>query len=691
MKRKSERVTGLSSARVEGAAASAGTRARDLIEGVDWSDTPLGDRGAWPHSLKTLLSTLQASGHGMMLAWGPELTLFYNDAYAPMLGNRHPWAFGRPFREAWADIWSEIEPLVGRALGGESIWMEDYHLVMHRNGYPEDTWWQFSYSPVSDERGDIVGMLNVTSEMTGKMIAERRLREMNEDLEARVVERTRDRNGLWQLSRDIMLRSTFDGVITTVNPAWQEVLGWSEVELVGSSLFDLVHPDDLERTLEGARQLSEGMSHDRFDNRYRHQDGSYRWISWTTRSGEGLINAVGRDFTAEKEKEEALRSAEDALRQAQKMEAVGQLTGGLAHDFNNLLTGIMGNLELLQLRIARGRLDDVDRFVLAAQGAGRRAAALTQRLLAFSRRQTLDPKPTDVNRLVSGMEDMLRRTVGAMVDIEVVGAAGLWTTMIDAGQLENAILNLCINARDAMPTGGRLTIETANKWLDDRSAKERGLDPGQYLSVCVTDTGTGMSVETVARAFDPFYTTKPLGEGTGLGLSMVYGFVRQSGGQARIYTEEGVGTTVCLYLPRHHGEAEDEVTAQAIELAREGMGETILVVDDEATVRHLIDEVLDEQGYTVINAADGAAGLKVVQSGAVIDLLVTDVALPNGMNGRQVADAARAIRPGLKVLFITGFAENAAVGNGHLEPGMALLAKPFTLDDLTRKVRDMLL
>ncbi|MBD8548316.1 response regulator [Sphingomonas sp. CFBP 8760] len=372
------------------------------------------------------------------------------------------------------------------------------------------------------------------------------------------------------------------------------------------------------------------------------------------------------------------------------MEAVGQLTGGLAHDFNNLLTGMMGNLELLQARVARGRVDDIDRFINAAQGAGRRAASLTQRLLAFSRRQTLDPKPTDVNRLIFGMEELLRRTVGGTAQIEIVGAAGLWVANIDAGQLENALLNLCINARDAMPDGGRITIETANKWLDDRTARERDLPPGQYLSICVTDTGCGMSAETIERAFEPFYTTKPIGQGTGLGLLMIYGFARQSGGQVRIYSELGEGTTMCVYLPRHVGEADNAVSENTAINIKNAIGQTVLIVDDEATIRHLVDEVLDEAGYTVIGAADGAAGIKVLQSGARVELLITDVGLPNGMNGRQVADAARSLRPGLKVLFITGYAENAAMGNGHLESGMALLTKPFSMEALVAKVSEMM-
>ncbi len=385
-----------------------------------------------------------------------------------------------------------------------------------------------------------------------------------------------------------------------------------------------------------------------------------------------------------------LESAHEALRQAQKMEAVGQLTGGLAHDFNNLLAGISGSLELLQARISQGRINDLERYLTAAQGAAKRAAALTHRLLAFSRRQTLDPKPTDVNRLVAGLEELVRRTVGPEVAVEVVGTGGLWITLVDPNQLENALLNLCVNARDAMPGGGRLTIETANRWLDARGARERDLPPGQYVSLCVSDSGAGMTPDVIARAFDPFFTTKPIGMGTGLGLSMVYGFVRQSGGQARIYSEPGQGAMVCLYLPRHFGAAESaELPAELAGSPRAEQGETVLVVDDEPTVRMLVTEVLEDLGYTAIEAADGTAGLQVLQSDVRIDLLVTDVGLP-GMNGRQLADASRIGRPDLKVLFITGYAENAVLSHGHLDPGMHVLTKPFAIDVLASRIRELI-
>ena len=478
---------------------------------------------------------------------------------------------------------------------------------------------------------------------------------------------------------------------------------------------DRVHPDDYPAAAAAWRHsLATG---DRYsvEFRARGKDGDYRWFlvrADAVRAPDGtILRWVGtntdiddsRRQTAELarlndtlEEQVAARTrelmvAEEALRQSQKMEAVGQLTGGIAHDFNNLLTGITGSLELLGIRIAQGRLNDVERYSLAAQGAAKRAAALTHRLLAFSRRQTLDPKPTDVNRLVGGLEDMVRRTVGPEVAVEVVASVGLWATLVDPHQLENALLNLCINARDAMPGGGRLTIETANRWIDARTARERELDAGQYVSLCVSDTGTGMTPEVIAKAFDPFFTTKPLGLGTGLGLSMIYGFARQSGGHVRIYSEVGDGTNVCIYLPRHFGEAEDtETVAANTEAPRANAGETVLVVDDEPTVRMLVMEVLEELGYAAIEAADGASGLKLLQSDIRIDLLVTDVGLPGGMNGRQMADAARIGRPDLNILFITGYAENAVVGNGYLDPGMHVMTKPFAMEALATRIKELI-
>ena len=552
-------------------------------------------------------------------------------------------------------------------------------------------WWDVQVTPILGADGQPAKLLSVSRDITERKRLETELRHINEHLEQRVAAQTADRDRLWRLSTDIMLVARFNGIIAAVNPAWTVMLGWTERELVGRDMFELIHPDDLDRSADEARTLAQGTTLRGFDNRYRHKNGTYRWIAWMAVPGDDFINAVGRDVTVEKEQAEALRQAEEQLRQSQKMEAVGQLTGGLAHDFNNLLAGISGSLELLQTRMSQGRVNDLDRYIAAAQGGAKRAAALTHRLLAFSRQQILDPKPTNVNRLVTGMEELIRRTAGPAIKLEVVGAAELWTTLIDPGQLENALLNLCINARDAMPDGGRLTIETANKWLDGQTGRERDLTPGQYLSLCVTDTGTGMTPEVIARAFDPFFTTKPVGMGTGLGLSMIYGFARQSGGQVRIYSEVGQGTTMCLYLPRHHGQVDAaDASAELTEAPRAEQGETVLVVDDEPTVRMLVTEVLEDLGYTAIEAADSAAGLRVLRSAVRIDLLVTDLGLPGSMNGRQMADAGRAVRPGLRVLFITGYAENAVVGNGHLEPGMQVLTKPFTMDALASRIRELI-
>ncbi|RST32236.1 PAS domain S-box protein [Sphingomonas ginkgonis] len=519
----------------------------------------------------------------------------------------------------------------------------------------------------------------------------RELLEMNATLEQEVARRTTDRNRLWQLSADLMLIAGFDGRIDAINPAWERTLGWDEAALVGTSLFDLIHPDDLAHTMEGARGLSEGEIYARFENRYRHRDGSYRDIVWTAGPGEGFIVAVGRDATEENQRAGALKLAEEQLRQSQKMEAVGQLTGGIAHDFNNLLQGITGSLEIIQRRVAQGRTGELDRFINGASTAANRAAALTHRLLAFSRRQPLDPRPVRANALAASMEDLLRRTIGERIELEMVLAGGLWLTHCDPNQLENAILNLVINARDAMPDGGRLSIATCNTHVDSAAAAGRqGMSPGEYVCVSVSDTGTGMDSDTIGKAFEPFFTTKPIGQGTGLGLSMIYGFAQQSEGYARIDSELGKGTTISLYLPRFRGAAEDdEAPADSGETHRADQGEVVLVVEDDSVVRGLIVEQLAELGYGAIEASDGPSGLEVLRSKRRIDLLVTDIGLP-GLNGRQLADAARALRPGLRTLFMTGYAENAALASGFLEAGMEMITKPFAMDALASRIRTMI-
>lgn len=396
------------------------------------------------------------------------------------------------------------------------------------------------------------------------------------------------------------------------------------------------------------------------------------------------------DVTDRLAQEAKLANTEEALRQSQKMEAIGQLTGGIAHDFNNLLTGIIGSMDVLKRRISSGRYDDTQRFMDAAVTSANRAAALTHRLLAFARRQPLDPKGVDANQLIRSIEDdLIRRTIGEQVRLETSLAPDLWPTMADANQLENAILNLAINARDAMPEGGRLTIKTQNVQhrpsVGDRAAE---IEPGDYTVISVADTGVGMTPEVISKVFDPFFTTKPLGEGTGLGLSMIYGFAKQSRGHVRIESEVGKGSEVSLYLPRFTGELKADLVSTTAELAP-GAGETVLLVEDDSSVRLLIGEVLRDLGYACIEAVDAQAALPVLNSNARVDLMITDVGLP-GMNGRQLATIARERRPALKILFVTGYAEHATGAERFIEPGMALVTKPFALDALALKIRDML-
>lgn len=385
-----------------------------------------------------------------------------------------------------------------------------------------------------------------------------------------------------------------------------------------------------------------------------------------------------------------LRHNEEALRQSQKMEAVGQLTGGIAHDFNNMLTGIIGSLELLRRRLARGRTDDLDSLIDLGVTSANRAAGLTHRLLAFSRRQSLDSKPVEMNTLVVSMGELLQRSINETIQLDMQLNEQLWVAEADPNQLESALLNLVINARDAMPDGGRLVVKTSNQHLDiGLTEAQSNLQPGDYVVLSVTDTGCGMPQSIINRAFDPFFTTKPIGQGTGLGLSMIYGFSKQSHGHVAIHSEVGKGTTVSLFLPRFAGDVPQDSPVDVQHAPFAQNGETVLIVEDDPAVRVLVSTVLSDLGYAFVEAGDADSAVPILDSGQRIDLLISDVGLP-GMNGRQLAEIGRQYRPDLKVLFITGYAEHAAVRGGFLDPGMQMITKPFTFDLLTAKVREMI-
>ncbi|MDB5643871.1 MAG: hybrid sensor histidine kinase/response regulator [Hyphomicrobiales bacterium] len=684
--------------------------------------------------------------------------------------------------------------------------------VLYRRGDGREAWVRFVAAPVHGPDGRIVGGVVATLDIDRERRAQERLRELNANLEQQVIERTQARGRTWQVTPDLMGALNADGYFKTSNPAWKTVLGWSETEVASKSIWELLHPDDIERTRLGFELTKVGQPAIQFPNRYRCKDGSYRWISWVGVPEDGLIYCIGRDITAEKAQEVELKArtaerdqlwtlaeemlaranysgmmtavnpawtkvlgfqeselltrpysdfmhpddvgvtlaalqsmgrtkqptrfenrimtaagdwkpigwtvapepdginfiavgrdledakrreaelaaAQEALRQSQKMEAVGQLTGGIAHDFNNMLAVVIGSLDLLARRTGAADVR-AKRYVDAATDGARRAALLTQRLLAFSRQQPLRPEPIDANKLVAGMSELIRGALGADVRLETVLASGLWRTQADPNQLENVILNLAVNGRDAMPDGGRLTLETQNAHLDERYvAGHLGVHAGQYILIAVTDTGTGMPEDVVAKVFDPFFTTKEVGKGTGLGLSQVYGFVKQSGGHVKVYSEPGQGTTVKVYLPRLLGAVSEQESAEtSSELPLGESQEVILVVEDEPAVRQFSIDALTELGYPIIEADSAATALRLLDAHPEIALMFTDVVMPE-VNGAKLAVEARKRRPGLRILFTTGYTRNAVVHNGVLDQGVQLLGKPFSIEELAAKVREVL-
>ncbi|MCW5642061.1 MAG: PAS domain-containing protein [Rhodoferax sp.] len=543
--------------------------------------------------------------------------------------------------------------------------------------------------PVRNTSGAIVRWVGTNTDIEDQRADRDKLRAINATLERRVDERTRERERMWTNSPDLMAMIDEHGCFVDVNPAWKCALGWDREQVVGLRIDALIHPQDHARTEDALARATVGVL-PTFECRVLHADGSHRIVAWTAAPDGKTVFAFGRDITADRERSEALAKAEEQLRQAQKMEAIGKLTGGIAHDFNNMLASIYGSIQLMQRKLAAGKQDGFEKLLERASASSQRAAALTQRLLAFARRQALETRRVDVCALIDSLDDMMRRTLGPHITLQIRHPQDAWPARIDSGQLESSLLNLVINARDAMPDGGELGIEVANCQIDDAyAATQVELAPGEYVAVSVGDSGVGMSESVITRAFEPFYTTKPIGQGTGLGLSMVYGFVKQAGGHVRIQSEPGRGTTVTLYLPRDlsDGEAEPAPARVAVEGAQ--AGESILVVEDEPSVREIIVSVLAELGYAYAEAGDAESALVLLDGPRHFDLLVSDVGLP-GLNGRQLAEIAMGKRPELKVLFVTGYAEQAAVQSRFLSDNMQMITKPFVVDELAQRIRTIL-
>jgi PAS domain S-box-containing protein len=610
------------------------------------------------------------------------------------------WRFTYVNRKA-EELWRRRrEDLVGKvyweefpkAVGSEA---HEAHLLAARERRPVQL---ETVSPILGHWVDISiypgpgGLSVYFRDITRRKRAEDELRRLNAALEGQVAARTAERDRIWTLIPDLLMAGTLDGRFLAVNPAWTRALGHEDATLLARPFRDLVHPDDLPAMDEALARMRAGLD-SRHQSRVLTAAGDHRWFDWVGTPSDGVFYAVARDVTEERDRRAELERAQEQLRQAQKMEAVGRLTGGIAHDFNNLLQAIGGSIEAVERRLARGGTE-VGPLLRGAREATDRAAALTGRLLAFSRRQPLAPASLDVNALVAGMEDLLRRLVGPAVRLEIRPGEGLWRVRADANQVESALLNLAANARDAMPGGGTLAVSTANLRLDGSRA-EPDAAPGDFVTLAVADTGTGMPAEVVDRAFEPFFTTKPVGQGTGLGLSQLYGFARQSGGHVRIESEPGRGTTVLLNLPRapEEGVAEERAPEALAPPPRAATGPercrgTVLVVEDEALVRALLAEALEERGCDVLSAADGTEALRILEGPRRVDLLATDLGLP-GLDGRRLARAARSLRPDLPVLYLTGYAHDARIED-ELGPRTQLLVKPVEVEAFVARATAMM-
>lgn len=566
----------------------------------------------------------------------------------------------------------------------------EYRLRHHSGQY---RWVLGRAQAVHDESGRIVRWFGTCTDIQDIVDAREVLARSREDMAREVAVQTQERDRIWQVSRDLLGVADIDGVWLSVNPAWRLVLGWEPEEIIGRSSEWLEHPDDRVATRAEISGLAAGRVTHAYENRFRAADGQYKLLEWRAVALDGKIYAVARDITEQRAQQLTLQETEERLRQAQKMEAVGQLTGGIAHDFNNMLQGIISALAVAKNSLQTQSYERLPRVIEIAERSAFKAGNLTHRLLAFSRRQPLDPKPLDCNALILSVEELLRRTVGENIRLEMKLAPDAWQAHCDENQLENALLNLVINARAAMPDGGTISIVTSNVQdhaIPDALTRKRV----DCLRIDVIDTGCGMTPDVIKRVFEPFFTTKPLGQGTGLGLSMIYGFAQQSGGACEIESEVDLGTKVHLYLPRYDPALQEANTmptadAPSPDEPTSFRRSTVLVVEDEDFVRELVVEALGELGLEVMQAANSEQALTLLDTGVRFELLVTDVGLP-GLNGRQVAEIARQRLPQIKVLFMTGYAEGAGMPTGTIKPGMGLIVKPFDMGDMRARVGALL-
>ena len=693
----------------------------EMIREKDWTQTPLGPVAGWSLEMRATVANVVNSPVAKVLIWGPQHILIYNDAYVPILGSRHPDAMGGAVETVLPEVWDWNRKVLDAGFRGELTRSRDVPMTLEHDGQTRDFVFDLAYTPVYESDGSVGGVLCTVVDNTSRVEAERRLATSNR----------RFRTAM-DAVHGVLWTNTADGRMIGEQPGWAALTGQSFDEYQNYGWTDAVHPDDREASITTWQEAVATRTMFVHEHRVRRNCGTWRnfairalpitnsageieeWVGVHTdithqRAAEAALREHAADLAREirhreraedqlRQLNETLesrvieeigtrREAEAKLAQAQKMEMIGKLTGGVAHDFNNLLQVVSGNLQLLAKDIAGNA--NAERRVANAMAGISRGAKLASQLLAFGRRQQLEPKVVNATRFVKGMDDMLRRAIGEAIEIETVFNGGLWNTFIDPGQIENALLNLAINARDAMNGAGKLTIELANAHLDDDYARTHDeVVPGQYVMLAVSDTGSGMPPEIVEKVFEPFFSTKGEGKGSGLGLSMVYGFVKQSGGHIKIYSEVGHGTTIKLYLPRAM-EAEDvEVAVETGPVT--GGTETVLVVEDDDEVRATVVEMLSDLGYRVLKAVDAQNALAVIESGMAIDLLFTDVVMPGNLKSPELARKARQRLPDIAVLFTSGYTENSIVHGGRLDAGVELLSKPYTREALARKLRHVL-
>ncbi|MDH2326236.1 response regulator [Cereibacter sp. SYSU M97828] len=696
------------------------SEAGSLIAAFDWSATSLGPRDGWSPELRSTVDTILNSPIPKVMMWGADHRMIYNDAYREIIGRYHP-AIGGRVDEVLPEVWDFNRRVLETGMRGEAQSYLRQPMVLLRHGVTEELVFDLFYTPVRKGDGMVGGVICTVLDMTALVRAERDTRASNERFAAAV---DAVHGHLWT--------NTPDGRMTGDQPGWSRLTGQTPDEYEGYGWTAAVHPDDRAGSLAAWQASVASRTTFVHEHRVRRADGVWRHFAirgvpikdegGTIREWVGIHTDITAQRLAEldllrhagdlerqvrhrERAEEQLcalnetlesriiaaveerRAAEAALAQSQKMETIGKLTGGVAHDFNNLLQVVSGNLQLLATDVMNN--ERAERRVANAMAGVARGSKLASQLLAFGRRQALEPRVVNVTRFVRNMDDMLRRALGEGIEIETVEAGGLWNTFIDPTQIENALLNLAINARDAMDGQGRLTIELGNVHLDDAYARSHDeVDPGQYVMLAVTDTGCGMTPDVIARVFEPFFSTKGEGKGSGLGLSMVYGFVKQSGGHIKIYSEPGHGTTIRLYLPRAMQSEDVEITP--VDVSVTGGTETVLVVEDDDDVRNTVVELLADLGYTVLRAVDAQSGLTVIESGVKIDLLFTDVVMPGTLKSPELARKAKERLPNLAVLFTSGYTENSIVHGGRLDAGVDLISKPYTREALARKIRHVL-